>query len=126
MSTNSDQQKVAETFVSAISENDFDQLRDTLQEDVRFRAFTPNHTFGMFGSDAVTAVYRGWFGEGEPIRPLLVECTPVMNRFRFRYQLDLAEGDRRVICDQQGYCTVEDGVITDLVLTCAGMLPREE
>jgi hypothetical protein len=113
-----------EGFAEAIAAQDLESLAWCLHPDVRFRALTPNHTFGHFGSDSAITTIQGWFDDVSILELVSSEVEPVGDRVRVAYRFRvLADGVWSVI-EQQAFCTIDEGVVTDVSLVCSGRRPE--
>ena len=112
-------------FVPAIAAQDFDGLANQFHPRIRFRALTPNSTFGLFGSTAASDTLRDWFGDATVLELLASEAAPVVDRVRLSYRFRVQEAGIWKIVEQQAMCVVDDGLITDISIVCSGFRPVE-
>jgi hypothetical protein len=110
-------------FAEAIAAQEFDSLARYFHPKVRFRALTPNSTFGHVGSESAIATVKNWFGDASEIRLVSSEIEPVSNRVRLAYRFRVFEDNAWNVVEQQAYCTVSDGLVTDISIVCSGFCP---
>jgi hypothetical protein len=115
---------VGEEFLAALAARDFARLEALLTPEVRLRALTPSHVWGSFGA-AARATMREWWGKYDRLDFLWTRAELVSTKLHLSYRYLEWSGDRVTLCEQQVYCVVEDGLISDLSLVCAGSLPTE-
>jgi hypothetical protein len=120
-----DAQAVGEAFLSALVVGDFDRMGALLTPEVRLRALTPSHVWGSFGA-AARATMRGWWGKYDRLEFLWTRVEMVSTKLHLSYRYLEWTGDQATLCEQHAYCVVEDGLIADLSLLCAGSLPIPE
>ena len=110
-------------FAKAIAARDFDGLAWCLHPDVRFRALTPHHTFGLFGSDSAIATFEGWLNDVYHVELVSSEVAPIGDRVRVSYRFNVLAEEGWMVMEQQAYCAIEDGLVTDISLVCSGRRP---
>lgn len=118
---------LGDQFITALGEQAFDRLQAIFGPQVRFRALVPSRL--CEGSSAGEAVswLRRWFGDADDIRVLQSSASRVFDRLHMSYRLrvhDVINGWR--VIEQQAYCSVQDGQITDLWLICSGFRPDNQ
>jgi hypothetical protein len=113
---------VGEAFLAALVAGDFARLEGLLAPEVRLRALTPSHVWGSFGA-AARATMREWWGKYDRLEFLWTRAESVGTKLHLSYRYLEWTGDQATLCEQQVYCVVEDGLIDDVSLLCAGSLP---
>jgi hypothetical protein len=113
------------SLAATIARQDFAGLADHVHPRVRFRALTPNNTFGLFGASAATETMQNWFGDASTIEVQADETEPIVDRVRLSYRFKLQEDGVWKVVEQQAMCQVEDGLITDISIVCSGFRPLE-
>ena len=113
-----------EGFAEAIAAQDLESLAWCLHPDVRFRALTPNHTFGHFGSDSAIATIQGWFDNVSILELIGSGIEPIGDRVRVSFRFRLFADGIWSVMEQQAFCTIDEGVVTDISLICSGRLPE--
>lgn len=113
-----------EGFADAIAAQDLESLAWCLHPEVRFRALTPNHTFGHFGSDSAIATIQGWFDDVSILELVASEIEPIGDRVRLSYRFRLFADGIWSVMEQQAYCAIDEGVVTDVSLVSSGRRPE--
>lgn len=121
---------VGATFARHLAAKRWDDLRQLLAGDVRFKGVTPGRFWrAETPTQVVTDVLQEWFGDSDHIEELVdVETDDVVDRHRVRYRLKVRNADGLHLVEQQGYYDVTaDGRIGRVDLMCAGFrpIPRE-
>ena len=111
------------SLAATIARQDFAALAGHFHPRVRFRALTPNNTFGLFGATAATETMQNWFGDATAIELIADEIEPIVDRVRLSYRFKLLEDGVWKIVEQQAMCLVEDALITDISIVCSGFRP---
>lgn len=114
----------AEGFVEALANRDYVAIAASMTDDVRFRALTPNHTFGHFGSMSAIETIRGWVDECTEFQLLESDVEPIGDRFRLRYRFRLQDADGWHVMEQHAYCAIADHRISDISIVCSGFRPE--
>jgi len=112
----------ATEFVEALVARDLSRARALLNDDVDFRAMTPNRVWEADGAADVEAILHGWFADPdeelhaiEPTDPVLVEDT-----LRVGWLVRGTEADGPFVYEQQAYVRELDGKIAWMRLFCSG------
>jgi hypothetical protein len=113
---------VGEAFLATLIAGNFARMEGLLAPEVRLRALTPSHVWGSFGT-AARATMREWWGKYDRLEFLWTRADVVGLKVHLSYRYLEWTGDRATLCEQQIYCVVEDGLIADLSLLCAGSFP---
>jgi len=118
-----DSAAIGKVFVTALACQAWEELAACLGDPVRFRALTPGglHT----ADDRASAAHRfqKWFGDADQLVLLALEVQPMHDRLHITYRFRAHE-DQWYIIEQQAYCTVHDGHITQIDLLCSGFRPE--
>jgi hypothetical protein len=114
----------ADTFVEALANRDYAALADCLTDNVRFRALTPNHTFGHFGALSAVETIRDWVDECTEFQLLESDVAPIGDRFRLRYRFRLQDADGWHLMEQHAYCAIANQRISDISIVCSGYRPE--
>src|SRR4051794_7420098 len=114
---------LAQTFLAALGAQDFDRLATCFRADVRFRALVPPGL--REGTDSGEAIgwLRRWFGDADDLTVLTSEADTIADRQHIAYRLQLRKPAGWQVIEQQAYCTVEDGAISDMAILCSGFQP---
>ena len=111
-------------FLEALANRNFDRLAETLAPDVRFRAMLPPGPMDWEGSEAVSDVFRSWFGGAEEFELIDAAVGEVGGRLHLSWRLrvrpapfDIGEGWH--VIEQQAYADAGD-TIAALDLLCSG------
>lgn len=119
--------RVGQSFLAALAEQDFEQLETLFAPQVRFRALLPPRTCEEHTATAAAGWLQRWFGGADAIQVLQAAADPVFDRLHLHYRLrthDAANGWR--VIEQQAYGEVRDGRIVDLWLLCSGFRLDQE
>ena len=109
-----------EGFAQAIAAQDLESLAWCLHPEVRFRALTPNHTFGHFGSDSAIATIQAWFDDASVLELVSSEIEPIGDLVRVSYRFRIFADGLWSIEEQHAYCVIDEDVVTDVSLVCSG------
>lgn len=114
---------LAQTFLTALGSQDFEQLAACFQPDVRFRALVPPGV--REGADRSEALgwLRRWFGDASDLNVLSATTGIVGDRLHIAYRFHLRKPAGWQVIEQQAYCTVEEGRIADMAIVCSGFCP---
>jgi hypothetical protein len=116
-----------DVLIEAIAARDFNALAGCFHPEVRFRALTPNNTFGHFGAVSAVATVKGWYGDASIIELVSKEIEPIgSERIRLGYRLRVLKDHTWKVVEQQGYCTLGNGLVADISLVCSGFQPVDE
>jgi len=114
---------LADTFLTALSVQDFDQLTGCFSPDVRFRALVPPGVREAADAGEAIGWLRRWFGDAADLTLLASEANFVADRLHLAYRFHLRKADGWQVIEQHAYCTVEDGGIADMAILCSGFRP---
>jgi hypothetical protein len=114
---------LAGTFLAALCARDFDRLAACFRADVRFRALVPPGLREGTGSEEAIGWLRRWFGDAADLTVLAAETGTVADRLHIAYRFHLRKSAEWLVIEQQAYCTVEDGGISDMAILCSGFRP---
>jgi len=117
--------RVSERLVSALASRDFDALEGLFSPDLRFRALVPSGAREATDARVAVAWLRDWFGTSESFDVVDAGVEEVGGRTRLWYRFRLDRADRRCLIDQEGFCDVRRGAVTDLSLVCSGFRPLD-
>lgn len=118
---------LAERFVSALADRDFDRLGAAFAPDARFRYLIPPGPGEVAGPEAIHTKYRQWFGDADVLELKGTWVAPLPDRLSVRYRFLLHEPDGWKEVEQQTYLDVdEDGFIAAIDLLCSGFRPVPE
>jgi hypothetical protein len=115
-----------DALIEAIAARDFGALAGCFHPEVRFRALTPGDTFGHFGAVSAVATVKRWYGDASIIELVSKEIEPIGDeRIRVGYRLRALKDNGWKAVEQQGYCTLIDGLVADICLVCSGFHPLD-
>ena len=116
-----DPDSLREALLAAITTQDFDRIEALFAPQVRFRALVPSGVREGNTPAEATAWLQNWFGEGQQLQVLQSASDTVFGRLFLSYRLRLSspEKGKRVI-EQQVYCDMQDGYISDMAILCSG------
>ena len=115
---------VAERFLQALKQRDFDGIASCFASDSRLRALVPTALREDEGSAAIAERFRYWFGELGDFAVIDTTTDDFVDRVQLRYRMrGIDPEDGEVTCEQHAYLTVEDGSISAMNLVCSGWRP---
>lgn len=118
--------QVVENFVAALAGRDFDAVESLFSPDVRFRALVPPGVREASGATDAVAWLRNWFGASDSFDVVGCGVEEVGGRVRLWYRFHLDRDGRRCLVDQEGFCDVRGGSVSDLSLVCSGFRPLDD
>jgi hypothetical protein len=115
--------RLGETFVGALSRQNWTELQSCFADGVQFRALIPPGV--REAADAATAAgyFSRWFGDADQLIVLEADVRPVEDRLSISYRLRAHE-DRWYLIEQRAYCDVRDDRIERMDLLCSGFQPE--
>jgi hypothetical protein len=117
---------VAERFLQALEQRDFDGIASCFAPEGRLRALVPSALREDEGSVAVAARFRFWLGELSDFAVTDTATDTFVDRIHIRYRMrGIDPEDGAVTCEQQAYLTLEDGTIAAMSLVCSGWRPAQ-
>ena len=129
MATTQDPKTVARwsvggVFIEALAQRDYDQMASTLAPDVRFRAMLPPGPMNWEGPEAVSDVFRSWFGGANDFEVVDATVGEIGGRLHLSWRLRLRPAPFDIgagwhVIEQQAYVDAGD-TIAALDLLCSG------
>jgi hypothetical protein len=119
------EQTAVDGLAESIAARDYAAIAARFDADVRFRALTPNTTYGLFGPRCVAETFKLWFGASPEVELLTSEIDRLGDRIHVSYRVRAQEDGVSCIVEQHAYCRLRDGLIADMSLICSGYLPIE-
>ncbi len=119
-------QDLGDRFGAALAAKDAAALRAMFDDEVDFRAMTPNHTWeGQTPTTVVDDVVLGtWFASCDAMELVAAAGTgAVGDRHGFSYRLQGTNGDGKFVIEQRAYADVAGGKITWMRVLCSGFQP---
>jgi hypothetical protein len=112
-------------FARALTEKDFDRIRDLLDPEIDFAGLTPRRHWQAGSPDEViTTILRQWFEDSDEIEALeKLETDAVGDRERVGYRFAVTNPNGRFVVEQQAYIEARDGRITWMRVVCSGFRP---
>lgn len=114
---------LAGTFLAALCARDFDRLAACFRPEVRFRALVPPGLREGTNAEEALGWLRRWFGDADDVTVLASATGTVADRLHIAYRFHLRKPAGWQVIEQQAYCIVEDGGISDLAILCSGFRP---
>ena len=118
---------LGESFIAALTTQDFDYLETLFEPGVRFRALLPPRIGEGKTAGEATDWLRRWFGDADELQVLQSTAEQVFDRLYLSYRLrvhDVINGWR--VIEQQAYSAVQEGHIADMWLLCSGFRPGSQ
>ena len=113
-------QRLGEDWIQAIAANDLERLTPLCSPRVTSRLLLPGGLVTYSNPADLVARYREWFGDYSDIRVEASRAALVGRRLGIFYRLLLQDqGDTERI-EQQLYCILKDGRVSQLHLVCSG------
>lgn len=120
MTTSSTPRAVAEEFLAALAQRDYDAMARSLHPEVAFRALLPSRLAELDGSAAAIDEIRGWFGDAKEFTMVASGVEDVEDRARFWCKIELRDDDGWAIVEQTGFCDTDGDALTLVNLVCSG------
>jgi len=114
---------IAADLVGSLARRDFDAVERRLSPEVRFRALVPSGVREASDATGAVAWLREWFGSSNVFDVVGSGVEVVGGRHRLWYRFRLERDGRPCLIDQEGFCDVDGGRVTDLSLVCSGFRP---
>jgi TusA-related sulfurtransferase len=115
---------VAEAFLDALAQRDFDALRETLGPSMQFRALVPGENVLVADAGAAVACYRRWFADATAIEFLERRVSVLVDRVRIEFDARVKKAGRAQRVAQTLCGDLEDGRFATLDLLCSGFRPE--
>ena len=118
--------KVGENFLAALTSRDFEQVKQTFHDQVRFRALVPSGVREGANAEEAISWLRRWFEDTDEFSLVsslvdqVADCLHVAYRFRLRKNTEWQ------VIEQQAYCIIGEGKIEVMNLLCSGFRPDQE
>ena len=90
---------------------------------VEFRALTPSGLRTANDRASAAGNIQSWFGEPDLLAHLSSDVRLIEDRLHVSYRFR-AHKDQWYLIEQQAYCSVERGKITQIDLLCSGFRPE--
>lgn len=120
-------QRVGEAFVKAVAGRDFDGLRATMADDVRFRLLVPKGPQAQEGAVETVGRFVGWYAGADELRLESSSVDTVAGRLVLSYRFRVLDADGRRVIEQHVVADVaSDGRLETIDLLCSGFLPDPE
>jgi ketosteroid isomerase-like protein len=116
--------EVGRRFLAALASRDYDGLEACFQDHVNFRALVPSGLREGIGPQVTVAWLRRWFEDADLFDMQKMNVDVVVDRLHITYRIRLRKEGLTQIIEQQAYCSVNDGHITDMKLLCSGFRPE--
>ena len=115
--------EIGQQFMAALSARNFNQLQDSFQKGVQFRALVPTGIRGGIGAEEAVAWLEHWFGEADEFQVLASTMEQIADRLHIAYRFRVFKNGEWQIVEQQAYCTVSDSQIDVMHLISSGFRP---
>jgi len=115
---------VGKRFLAALAARDYDGLEACFQADVIFRALVPSGLREGIGPQVTVAWLRRWFDEADLFDMQKTDLDVVVDRLHIAYRIRVREEGVLKMVEQEAYCVVGDGLITEMRLLCSGFRPE--
>ena len=116
-------QVVGESFIQALSAQDFDSLATMFTPTVRFRSLVPSEENNASTAAQAAALLRDWFGSPDIIEIVQSTSELLSDRLHISYRLRVHDGDGWQLIEQHAFCTLMGERIADMWLVCSGFRP---
>ena len=117
--------KLGEEWVEAIIAQDFNRLTMICQPDVISTLMVPKRIFEYDNAFDLSTRIEDWFGEYDSIEKVHTRVALVGAKLGIFYRLSCKGGPASYTIEQQVYCTLRDGRISQLKLLCSGFQPDD-
>jgi hypothetical protein len=116
---------VIDEFLDAILARDLPRMQSLLNQEIDFRAMTPNRVWEAKGPAEVQEVLRAWFEhperDVEGVEP--TEPSSVADTLRIGWRVHGQGADGAFLYEQQAYVREQSGRIVWLRIMCSGPRP---
>ncbi len=119
-----DELEVGRRFLTALAARDYDGLEACFQADVSFKALVPSGIRDAIGPQVTVAWLRRWFEDADLFDMQKMNVDMVVDRLHITYRIRLHKEGLMQMIEQQAYCSVDDGHITEMKLLCSGFRPE--
>ena len=119
-----DKLEVGRRFLTALAARDFAGLEACFHADVSFRALVPSGMRDGIGPAVTVAWLRRWFEGADLFDIQKANVDVVVDRLHITYRIRLHKEGLMQMIEQQAYCSVDHGHITDMKLLCSGFRPE--
>lgn len=116
--------EVGRRFLTALAARDFAGLEACFHADVNFRALVPSGIREGIGPAVTVAWLRRWFEDADQFDIQKMNVDVVIDRLHITYRIRLHKEGLMQMIEQQAYCSVDHGHITDMKLLCSGFRPE--
>jgi hypothetical protein len=110
---------VGRRFVDALALQAWGELAAYLDSAVRFRALIPGGLRTAEDRSAAAGYFQKWFGDADRLVLVTSGVQSMHDQLHITYRFRAHE-DQWYVVEQQAYCTVSDGQITQMSLLCSG------
>jgi hypothetical protein len=114
---------IGERFIAAIERRAWDELAESFDPMVQFRALTEKGSREAASREDAARYLKRWFGDADQLILQSSEVALMQDRVRIAYRIRAHE-DRWYVVEQQAYCTIRDGQIKEMDLLCSGFRPE--
>jgi hypothetical protein len=115
---------VGKKFLAALAARDFAGLEACFGANVNFRALVPSGLREGLGPQVTVAWLRRWFDEADLFDMQKTNLDVVVDRLHIAYRIRVREEGVLKMVEQEAYCVVGDGLITEMRLLCSGFRPE--
>ncbi len=113
-------QRLGEEWIGAIQDRNFARLEQFCQPELVSQLLTPKRSVGLDNVTDLLNKYRQWFGDCTELKLEMSRVDLVGERLGIFYRFHLQDNGDWLDIEQQLYCTVKDGRVTQLHLLCSG------
>lgn len=118
-----DLQRLGNQWIRAITDRAVERLEQFCAPDVTFQFLTPKRYVTLNNVVDLVDRFRQWFGECSDFQLQSSRIDFVGERFGIFYRFLLQEGGTWYNIEQQLFCTLQGGRISQLHLLCSGFQP---
>jgi TusA-related sulfurtransferase len=119
-------QRLGEEWIQSITDRAVERLEGFCVPDVSFQFLTPKRYVTLENAADLVARFRQWFGKCTDFQIQTSRIELVGERLGIFYRLLLQEDGIWYNIEQQLFCTLQAGHITQLHLLCSGFQPVSE
>lgn len=120
----------ASQLLDALAVQDFDRMRDALDDDATMSALLPRGPHDWTGAAEISSAFQRWFGDTGSFEVADASIGRIGGLVELRWRLRLqAErlGDAPMVVEQHVFATAgPNGRIAHLALLCSGFWPSEQ
>lgn len=114
---------IGQAYLDALARRDFDRIEQLLHPHIRFRGLIPGTVREGTTTEEALSWLRRWFSDWEVFNLVQYSVDQVGDRLHLAYRAQVRDQEGWQEVAQHLYCSIGQGVMTDLALLCSGFRP---